>query len=259
MTASVETLLGAHSDYFTLGVESEERHDALFLRRENAPRVWDANHVRLIRTPEAQVDALFEHTAEHYSALPFHAFRVDPLTPAGVEARLLQADFRCQLDLLLRCDEEVEHRPCNVRFEPVESDADWSAWWTLKQRNLAADDLLFLGEEWLSYVRRKCPPVHYWLARVENEAVGFFSEFTSRGVGLLEDLYVDPPHRGGNVGSALVAHCADRARDRGAGPLLIPVNAIDTPKLLYAKLGFRPAIPLRLYHRPLPDGVAPSG
>jgi GNAT superfamily N-acetyltransferase len=254
MSADLETTLAAYADYFSLGVNFEERNRALFVRREGTPHVWDANHVRLIRTPDSELDTLFDRADEHYAALPFRAFRVDPLTPPVLEARLLQADFRCQLDLLLTCEGTVTDRPCDVHFDPVLSDADWAAWWTLKQRDLADGGFLSLGDEWLAHVRSKCPPVRYWLARKGDQAVGFFSEFTSRGVGLLEDLYVDPPHRGRNVGAALVAHCAHQARERGAGPLIIPVKATDTPKQLYGKLGFRPSIPLRLYHKALEAG-----
>ena len=242
-----ELWVDAYADYFSLGVRAEERHGALFLRRDSTPHVWDANHVRRIRTPGGRIDALFEEAEDWFASLPYRAFRVDPWTPRGVEARLLQADFRCQLDLLLACEGPVVNRPADVRFEPVESEADWSEWWTLKRAEMADRELLSLGGEWLDHIRSKCPPLRYWLARWEGVAVGFLSELVTREVGILDDLYVDPGHRGRNVGAALLAHCADRARSRGAGTLVIPVNASETPKHLYAKLGFRPAVPLRLY------------
>ena len=45
-------------------------------------------------------------------------------------------------------------------------------------------------------------------------------------------------HRG--VATALIAHCVDDARAHGAGPVVIVSDPTDTPKHMYAALGFRP-------------------
>jgi predicted GNAT family acetyltransferase len=41
------------------------------------------------------------------------------------------------------------------------------------------------------------------------------------------------------VATALVAHCAAQARARGAGVCFLSARADDTPKEMYARMGFR--------------------
>jgi GNAT superfamily N-acetyltransferase len=59
-------------------------------------------------------------------------------------------------------------------------------------------------------------------------------------VGQVEDLFTRQEFRGRGIGSALVAHCVDDARARGAGPIIVNPRADDTPRAMYAALGFRP-------------------
>ena len=42
------------------------------------------------------------------------------------------------------------------------------------------------------------------------------------------------------IATALIAHAVGDARNRGAGPVLIGADPDDTPKHMYAAMGFRP-------------------
>ena len=67
------------------------------------------------------------------------------------------------------------------------------------------------------------PVVEALVAEVDRNVVAFalfftnFSTFLSRPGLYLEDLYVQPAHRGAGVGRALLAHLAGLARQRGYG------------------------------------------
>jgi ribosomal protein S18 acetylase RimI-like enzyme len=79
-----------------------------------------------------------------------------------------------------------------------------------------------------------------------GEAVGFATLFwtwsTTRGarIGVMNDLFVAPGARGGRVGEALIAACAERCRARGAASLTwqtAPDNA--RAQALYDRIGAR--------------------
>ncbi|HYB12524.1 MAG TPA: GNAT family N-acetyltransferase, partial [Myxococcota bacterium] len=57
------------------------------------------------------------------------------------------------------------------------------------------------------------------------------------------------------VATALIAHCVLEARRRGARTLFLTARALDTPKDMYARMGFRPAAITRNWLAPetLPD------
>ena len=72
-------------------------------------------------------------------------------------------------------------------------------------------------------------------------------ERTREGLGYLENLFVLPEHRLKGVATALVQHCAAAARSKGAGLVFLPAAAEDTPKQMYARMGFQPLFHLRNY------------
>ena len=94
--------------------------------------------------------------------------------------------------------------------------------------------------------------VTFWLAMTEGSAAGFFASWPGEnGVGQVEDLYVQPQYRHRGIATALIAHCVDDTRARGAGPVVIGADPEDTPKQMYAALGFKPAFLRRSYLRVL--------
>ncbi|MDT4942112.1 MAG: hypothetical protein QOJ34_2201 [Pseudonocardiales bacterium] len=89
---------------------------------------------------------------------------------------------------------------------------------------------------------------HISLATLGDRAVGFALTtcqviLESGVVAELQDLYVEPAHRGSGLGAALIADAADWARSRGATLLDVVVapNGRDVGPLLryYAARGFR--------------------
>jgi GNAT superfamily N-acetyltransferase len=104
--------------------------------------------------------------------------------------------------------------------------------------------------------RAKAPALQFFLARADDgEDCAFFSSWPGPGdgndVGKVEDLFTAPEHRRTGIATALIAHAVDDARRRGAGPVLIGADPDDTPKAMYAALGFAPACVLRSYTKRL--------
>ena len=79
----------------------------------------------------------------------------------------------------------------------------------------------------------------FFLACDGDEAVSFLSSWPGiGGVGMVEDLFTLPSHRGQGYARALIHHCFADARERGAAQVLIGAVANDTPKNAYAAMGF---------------------
>ena len=88
------------------------------------------------------------------------------------------------------------------------------------------------------------PAAEVLLAYVDQEPAGFavyfrnFSTFLGRPGIYLEDLFVEPAHRGRGIGGALLTHLAKLARDRGYGRLNWAVLKWNQPAIdFYRRLG----------------------
>jgi len=212
------------------------------VRDARAPRIYDSNHARLVRTHEAGVDEFLAAVDAELSARGHRAsIRLDPLSrPPALEARLALDGWECDKGILMLLEGEPRAGASETQIRAVESDTDWESYLALKRSDDAAPWVREVGAEWVDSKRRKHPRVRTWLASRGNGSVGFFSEFVEDRLGLLEDLYVHPSARFRGVATALVAHCVVQARQRGAQAVFLTARAADTPKQMYAKMGFRP-------------------
>lgn len=91
------------------------------------------------------------------------------------------------------------------------------------------------------------PAAEVVLAYLGDEPVGFalffhtFSTFLSRPGIYLEDLYVQPGHRGAGVGRALLVHLARLVEERGCGRLEWSVLDWNEPAIgFYRRIGASP-------------------
>jgi predicted GNAT family acetyltransferase len=66
-------------------------------------------------------------------------------------------------------------------------------------------------------------------------------------MGQVEDLFTHPDFRHRGLATALIHHCVADARQQGAGPVMLVADAHDTPKDMYAAMGFRPVAAKREY------------
>jgi predicted GNAT family acetyltransferase len=90
--------------------------------------------------------------------------------------------------------------------------------------------------------------VRSWLAYEGSRAVAYFSSWGGiDGVGQVENLFTHPDCRHRGYATALIHHCVADARKHGAGPVVIVCDPNDTPKNMYAAMGFRPVAVKRAY------------
>jgi GNAT superfamily N-acetyltransferase len=250
----VATLLG----YFELGNEVEAGDGVRWVRNPACAEIYDANHGSAVRaaTP-AQIDAVLREADDRYAGLAHRTYKVDPGTPTAFEARLLLDGYQgeAELQLLLTGDLRADARPVDIR--PVETPADWASVARLTRRDHEEEATKEHRPPYRSSVttamvatkRAKAPALRFFLATDDDgEDCAFFSSWPGiDGVGKVEDLFTAPEHRRKGIATALIAHAVDDARRRGAGPVLIGADPTDTPKDMYAALGFTPACVLRSY------------
>ena len=130
----------------------------------------------------------------------------------------------------------------------VAADADWAAHARLKEADWdeaavsrGLRDVADVGAQMARVDRAKSPPATWWLAFVDGTPRGYVASFAGPdGVGQVEDLYVDPAVRRRGLATALIHRAVADCRARGAGPVLIVADVNDTPKRMYAAMGFRP-------------------
>jgi ribosomal protein S18 acetylase RimI-like enzyme len=100
--------------------------------------------------------------------------------------------------------------------------------------------------------RAKCPPSRYYLGYIEGTARGYFSTLPGiDAMAQVEALFVDPAYRHRGLATALIHHCVRACRKAGAGPVVIVADPTDTPKHMYAAMGFRPVAIKRDYWKNL--------
>ena len=105
-----------------------------------------------------------------------------------------------------------------------------------------------MGRAMLATHRAKSPPVRYWLAYVDGEPRAYFASWEGiDGIGQVEDLFTHPDYRHRGLATALIHHCVSDSRTSGAGPVVIVCDPADTPKRMYAAMGFRPIAIKRNY------------
>lgn len=243
-------------EFHLLAADVTERMGACFLRNDEAPTRHDGNHVRRIRLPDTvSIDDFFAEVDRFYSYQEFRSVRVDPWTrPLGVEARLLQENYQASTEIVMAMAGPPGGRPANVEMVSIDDENGWAALKRLMQADAAEVSRrrgrASSGDEMFALARRRGDAFTWFLAVVDDRAVGHFSERTRHGVGYLEDLFVLPDYRLRGIATALVYEAAASARSKGAGLVFLPAAAEDTPKEMYRRMGFEPVYLFRNYSKP---------
>ena len=256
---AAETLAG----YYELGNQVVATPLARFVTNPVFPLIYDANHCGVVRggSDPDEVDVLLQEVETVFGGYAHRAFKLDPLVPPAVEARLALEGYDAGAELQMLLEGDLRAPPPSVDVRPVESDADWESF-TLLQRtdheevNRKEGRERFpahVSEQMMGTKRAKCPDVAYFLARLDGVDCGFFSSWPGvDGLGKVEDLFTHPDHRRRGVASALIVRAVTDARERGARGILIGADPDDTPMHMYAALGFRPLFLFRTRTLTLP-------
>jgi GNAT superfamily N-acetyltransferase len=136
-------------------------------------------------------------------------------------------------------------KPHEIRT--VETADDWNAFADLVEIEEAERDGDNPRErrpgdrEFIASKRAICPSVRYWMAYVDDHPRAYFYSWTNdEGIGAVDDLFTHPDYPHCGLAMALMYRCVADCRERGAGPAAITANGSDTPKRMYAAMGFRP-------------------
>ena len=253
--------LATNAGNFALGNEVFELLGATFLRNRESPDIYDANHVADARpTTPAQIEEFLATVDREYQAAKHRRFDVDYRTPPEFVARLALEGYEREDGLISLLEGELPGPPPKeFDVRPIEAEAEWEAYWKLmfkdwrehivRQKRKVKDEI---ARQMLQVKRLKQPPVLYFMAYVKDKPVAYFNSWAGiDGVGQVEDLYTLPKFRKRGIAHALIHYCVADARAKGAGPVIIAADPTDSPKRIYAAMGFRPVAMQSHYTRHL--------
>jgi GNAT superfamily N-acetyltransferase len=238
--------------YYELGAEVLDEPLARFVRNVDASGVYDVNHASRVRAESShEVDAVLARADEVFVASHHRVFDLDPWTPEAFPAALLLDGYELvhELELLLEGELHLTREPPAVEIRLAESDEDWAVLEALTrldhEEEAQRENRAVREEEVTAQMvvtkRAKAPGLRFWLARADGTDCAFFSSWPgTNGVGKVEDLFTHPDYRHRGIATALIARCVRDTRERGARAVLIGARPSDTPKDMYAAIGFRP-------------------
>jgi GNAT superfamily N-acetyltransferase len=236
--------------YLALGNVRFVVADGTFVRNREIPGRYDSNHAGSITaTTPIEIDALLERAEVEFAGYTHRRFDVDAFSPPEFIARLvLDGGYSAWDTLWLVLEGELQAQPRRADIREVLNESDWRAFERLAELDARENSKKHGRAFNPAYVvdfcaakRLKCPPVRVWHAFADGEARAYFSSWPGEnGVGMVEDLFTEPKYRHRGLATALIAHSVADARARGAGPVIIGADPNDTPKQMYAAMGFRP-------------------
>ena len=260
MSDLVRRALAVNRAMLGLGQEVFEADGATFVRNREMPNVYDANHVTAVSAATAEeIERLLARVEREFDGYRHRRFDCDCTTPPQFEARLALDGYERADFLVMLLDGELQAAPAQHDLRPIADPGGWSAYAALKQMDweelavrLGHSGSPDVGAALARMHRMKSPPMQYWLAYLEGRPCGFCAAWEGLGgIGQVEDLFVHPRYRHRGMARALIQQCVAACRRRGVGPVLIVADAADTPKRMYAALGFRPVAVKRGYLRML--------
>ena len=248
--------LAVNQANLALGHETFTADGATFVRDAGYPRIYDANHVASITasTP-VEIDRLLARVDAAFAHCTHRSFHTDFTTPPAIEARLHLDGYRSTQSLVMLLEGSLGGAPLPCDIRPIDGDAGWDAFfalnvfdWNEHAARVGVSSDASVGVDLARTQMRKSPPVRYWLVYLDGEARGYFNSWEGiDGAGQVENLFVQAEYRHRGLATALIHHCVADARAHGAGPVVIVADASDTPKQMYAAMGFRPVAIKREY------------
>jgi GNAT superfamily N-acetyltransferase len=241
-----------------LGNEVFTAAGATFVRSRALPIIHDANHVAAVRVASpAEIATLMARVETEFAHCRHRQFVLDPETPPEFEAHLMLDGYALDASLYLVLEGDLRATAGRHVVRRVGGEREWTAYarlkrldWQERAERLGIGPLPEVGEGLIAAYRLRVPPTRYWLALVDDEPRGFISSWEGpEGVGQVEDLFVEKPFRHLGLATALIHHAVADCRATGAGPVAIVADTTDTPKAMYAAMGFRPVAVVRKYTR----------
>lgn len=227
------------------GLDAVEQDGVTIVQTPAHPQTWDMNFVEA--GPNADPQAVLRALNETFDAASSWVVHIDSLTDPGVEAALALAGFREETVLIemLAVRPSTPRPSARVTLTPV-GDANWSGFAALADADMREgkrtgeyDARVAAGL--MEGMRRRLGACDYWVLEEDGTAIGYgMTAVCPNGLGLIENLFTLPEHRGRGVMSGFILEAAERLRAAGCDGVFLDAHAHDTPKHLYARLGFAP-------------------
>jgi len=262
MNDDSKALCKAYLAYLRLGNEVLEKPDFRVIRNNKTPLVWDANHLQIgPEDTEADADQALAFLEAELGHHKHRQIAATPFLAPPLAARLALENYEptpTLQSLLTGSLEGPTPGACDIR--PVASAEEWALLDQLArldhQEQNDKNGNTLLSQEFTTQKQTHryalCEEgVGFFLAWSEGKAIAFFSSWPGPEspaaiapgigrVGMVEDLFTHPDHRGRGIARALIHHCVADARLRGADAVLIGAEVDDSPKAIYAAMGFAP-------------------
>src|SRR5262249_23121969 len=223
------------------------------------PIIHDLNHVANVRAADpAAIDALMARIEVEFAGYRHRQIVLDTDTPNEFEARLVLERYDdVEGSLLILLARELRGSARAEPLRPITTEADWTAYarlkrldWAERAARLGLGSLPEVGEGLIATYRAKVPPLRYWLALVDGEPRGFFSSWEGPdGLRQGGDLFLGRGYRHRRLATSPIPQAVAGCRPPGAGPIAIIADFTDTPKTMYAAMGFRPVVVQRKHTR----------
>jgi GNAT superfamily N-acetyltransferase len=221
----------------------------LIVNTPSLPAVWAANQLRV--TEPISFRELVELAEENLPGPDYLDIALeDQKTGPARERTFRRGGWKVQRDLLMtlsRAPERVADTGIAVEVSEDESMELMGRWYAEDPGPTA------MGHDQLVEYTRRESRVHgdqLLGVRDGDGQVVAMTKLRSHGrAAQVEDVYTVPEARGRGYARALVSRAIELARDAGAELIFITADDEDWPKLLYARIGFRPLGHLWHFHR----------
>jgi GNAT superfamily N-acetyltransferase len=238
-----------------LGHEPVRGGGATIVATPDWPDTWDANFA--LPEPGATAAGVIGAMDRHMPHTRWRVVAVDALTDPAFEAEIALADFAPRTTLIeMLAPRITAHRggPA-ITTQLITDGAGWNRLEPLVRadhreglRTGTVDAAVSNGL--LSSMRRRAPPCEYQLILIDGEAVGYgMTVRCPNGLALIEELFTLPAWRKRGAMSAFIAAEFARLTAQGCDAMFLDAHAHDTPKHLYAQLGFAPVAVTRHWVR----------
>ena len=233
-------------------------HCAMVVDSAN-PNVWSSNKAYAVAAsgPD-EVELLFSELSAAFQHADYHHFIIDPLTPTLFEAELVVREFvelEATLQMVRTNPAKLVPRP-DLEILPVQTQSDWALLLQLvladhaegARTRGALSNTVSAGI--VAGYRAKAPSCQFFLGYQDAQVVAYGSgTVCDNGMGMVEDLFSLPAHRGRGIASSIIEHCVAHCGELGAKDFLIGSHVSAPPKKLYRRLGFQPVCVTREYFR----------
>ena len=223
------------------------------------PEVWSSNKVFAVDARNAEeFDLLFSELDDVFHHTSYLHFVVDPETPEQFVAELVLRDFE-ELEptvQMVRVEGASSYKSSGLTLIAVKSSRDWDLLFALVLADHAegARTQGSLSEEVSAGIvdgfKARSDTCQFFLAFLNDEPVAYGSAMLcTNNMGMVEDLFTLPAHRGQGIASAVIEHCVAHCESLGAKDYLIGSHVNQQPKKLYRRLGFQPICVTREYFK----------